>query len=396
MLTSLTGTLLVLLSGLAPGAPRSVASTTASCRQPLVRTADGCRTPAAVGQELTRIVNSVRAENNAQAVVARVDVRGRTLLRRGFGEAQAGVRAGPNQNFRLGSMLIPGITSAIYRLRDRGRLKIRDPISKWLPTVPRSGRVTIGMLMNGTSGYRDWIQGNQDFVNTLNRNPFRTWTESELLKTALDQGFACEPGACFHYAHTNYLLLGRVIRKVTGSGVAQVLRRRILDPLGMTGVRLSAYPAMRNPVLHSFTTERGMFEDATGWSPSWTIGRGEIGYGTIDDVALGARGILSGRTLKPVSRRQLVSRPPPVPPGFPPNLYFAQGLLVSNGWRLQNPYLNGYMGNMGWLPQRRIAVALVATRGPKTAPADDTNFTDGIFKRIAGYLTPHHIPAYSD
>ena len=57
----------------------------------------------------------------------------------------------------------------------------------------------------------------------------------------------------------------------------------------------------------------------------------------------------------------------PAPPGTPAKTYFAQGLVVTGGWHLQNPYINGYMGDMAWLPKRRLSVALVSTRGRNTS-----------------------------
>ncbi len=376
-------------SGPGPGE----AAAAASCKRKLIRTSEGCRTPARVRTRITRIIKSVRSANRLQAVIARVDFGGRRLLRRGFGQSQQGVRANPRQSFRIGSMTIPGITSVIFQLQEEGRLKVSDPISRWLPDLPRSNRITIEMLMNSSSGYYDWIQGNLDFVNAFYANPFRTWTEDELLRTALDRGFACEPGTCFHYAHTNFLILGRIIRKVSGRSEATVLRRRILRPLGMNSVRLSTLAPMRPPVLNSYTSERGVFENSTGWSPSWSLGRGQVASGTIDDVARGARGILSGRTLKKSSRRQMFRRTGPIPPGYPPGFHFAQGLIVSNEWRLQNPYINGYMGTMAWLPRKRLAISVVATRGRHTPDRDGRNFTNDVFRAVAAYLAPGQPPA---
>ena len=83
----------------------------------------------------------------------------------------------------------------------------------------------------------------------------------------------------------------------------------------------------------------------------------------------------------------------PLPAGIPPGTWFAQGLIVSDGWRIQNPYFNGYMGHMAWLPKRRLAIGLVNTVGRTTPPDDPTNFSGTILRGIAEYLTPSHIPA---
>ena len=66
---------------------------------------------------------------------------------------------------------------------------------------------------------------------------------------------------------------------------------------------------------------------------------------------------------------------------------------MANGWRRQNPYFNGYMGNVAWFPAGRIAVSLVGTRGLGAPVADGgKNFTDDILEAIAAYLTPSNSP----
>ncbi len=184
-------------------------------------------------------------------------------------------------NFRVGSMTIPVLTSVVYQLREEGKLRLTQPISKWLPGIPRASRVSIRMLMNNTSGYLDWIQGNDEFVDALYADPFRFWPESELLTTALGRGLACDPGTCFHYAHTNYLILARVVRKVAPGTLVSQLRKRVLNPTGvkMNFSRVAPIPV---PVLSAFTPERGVFEDSTNWSPSWGLGNGMLATTSID------------------------------------------------------------------------------------------------------------------
>jgi hypothetical protein len=114
---------------------------------------------------------------------------------------------------------------------------------------------------------------------------------------------------------------------------------------------------------------------------------------SIDNVTRLAKGTLSGRTLSAGSRRDLVKRYGPNLGPAGDSLYFAQGLIMANGWRRQNPYFNGYMGNVAWFPERRIAVSLVGTRGLGVPVIDgDKNFTDDILEAIAAYLAPANSP----
>ncbi len=363
------------------------------CDGQRIETVAGCQTPTTVKRQLVRIVKSRKQETRLQAVIARVDIGGKNVLRRAFGQSQSGVPATPAMNFRVGSMTIPMLTTVVYQLREAGRLKLTDPISRWLPGLPNASKVTVRNLMNNTSGYFDWIQGNDAFVDKVYANPFRIWTEKELLDTALGRGTACEPGTCFSYAHTNFLILARIVRKVLPGGtLVSQLRKRVLRPLGLRAAfsRLAPIPA---PALGAYLSDRGFFEQSTGWSPSWGLGNGMLATTSIDNVAKIARGVLARKLLTPWARRDMVRQYAPGLGPVPGQFYFGQGLIYAGGWLRQNPFFNGYMGNVAWFPGKRIAVSLVGTSGAHTTAAEGVNVTDQILVDIAAYLTPSNSPA---
>ena len=57
------------------------------------------------------------------------------------------------------------------------------------------------------------------------RSPSGHWTDDELLQYAFALPVVCDPGACFHYAHTNFILLGNVIQKITGKSVTELIHK---------------------------------------------------------------------------------------------------------------------------------------------------------------------------
>jgi D-alanyl-D-alanine carboxypeptidase len=143
------------------------------------------------------------------------------------------------------------------------------------------------------------------------------------------------------------------------------------------------------PTLHAFTSERGFYEDSTTWSPSWTIGSGTIATSTVDDIAASAPAIFSGSLLSRQAFREMVAPSTAGYPGFTDASYYGMGLLVGNGWRLQNPNLNGYAGVLGYLPQGKLTVAITTTNNRAASLAEEA-FNQLMFARIAGYLAPGH------
>ncbi len=354
-----------------------------------IRTASGCTSLGEARREIETIVNGAVEGNGLRAALVRVDVGRQTVATLSPGESMAGVPATPRMHFRIGSMGIPYLINLLLQLQDDGRLSLDDPLSNWIPDLPNADRVTLRMLANNTSGYPDWIQGNDAFVETLFADVFRQWRPSELLDVAFGRPLACEPAECFHYAHTNYAVLSKVIHEVTGKSVGRLIRKRVFRPIGLRDTDISALPGIPAPVLHAYTSDRGPYEDSTFWSPSWTIGKDTIMTGTIGDIARSARAIGTGELISPEASREQFAPTTADYPGVPADLYFGLGIVVSNSWRFQNPQLNGYTGIMAYLPPGKITLALTVTNG---ASAADTgvNYSQSLFGELAAYLAPDH------
>lgn len=359
------------------------------CPSRKIRTASGCTGLAAAGREIRAIVDRSVEDNGLRAALTRVDLGGRRVARVAAGESMAGVPANLRMHFRNGAIAIPYVIDLLLQLQDEGRLSLDDPVSNWLPSLLNADRVTLRMLANSTSGYADWIQGNPDFVDALYANVFRQWQTRELLEIALARPRPCEPGACFRYAHTNFVILGMVIENVTGEPVAKLLRRRVLRPLGLGNTTISGLPGIPPPVLHAYTADRGAYEDSTFWSPSWTIAEGMIMTSTIGDVIRSAKALGRGALISKAAARERVAPTTAGYPGFSKNLYYGLGVVIVNTWQVQNPELNGYTAIMAYLPSRRVSIALVVTMDERAA-ATGTNYSQTLFTAISEYLTPDH------
>ena len=103
----------------------------------------------------------------------------------------------------------------------------------------RSG-ATVEQLLGHTTGVADYfgdpVTRGTRFVPQVLAWPDRFWNPAELLAFSRELQRPVEaPGERFHYSDTGYVLLGRILEQVTGQPFDQLVRTRILDPLGMTG-----------------------------------------------------------------------------------------------------------------------------------------------------------------
>lgn len=174
--------------------------------------------------------------------------RGRqVLVRKGYGYADVARRTPytPETQHQAASVSKMFTAMAALKLRDQGRLGLDDPISKFVERCPESWKgVTVRHLMRHTSGIPDYEArlelGSEKYMAFMSR----PGASREILEQARKDTLEFAPGSKFAYSNTGYILLSHVIERAAGAPFADVVRRALLEPAGMTssGV-LGAGPA---------------------------------------------------------------------------------------------------------------------------------------------------------
>ncbi len=186
------------------------------------------------------------------------------------------------------------------------------------------------------------------------------------------------------------MIAEEILAQATRTPFATLLERRILRPAGLRHTRSSTTPEIPSPALHAFTTQDGVYQESTFWNPSWTTGRGAVLTSTIGDAVRAAGVVGSGRLLSPASFAQLVA---PTTQTFTPwstRNWYGLGIFSINSWLIQNPSFSGYAGAVGYLPSRRISIAVTTTQ---LAGANvDANVANTILEKVATYLAPESPP----
>jgi D-alanyl-D-alanine carboxypeptidase len=137
----------------------------------------------------------------------------------------------PDTQFPIASITKTFVTAAVMQLVDEGRLSLDDRLSRWLPRFPRARQITLRELLSHTSGIHNYFENPRYNVRVFADRTHR-WSVREIL--GLVRVPYCRPGACYHYSNTNFILLGRVLEKVTGKPLAQVIHERFVEPLGLS------------------------------------------------------------------------------------------------------------------------------------------------------------------
>jgi D-alanyl-D-alanine carboxypeptidase len=127
---------------------------------------------------------------------------------------------------------------AILRLREQGKLRLDDSITKFLPFLKlqypsvASRVITIQHLLNHSSGLPD---AGFRIMSWIHHDGEPSVDQTAMVEKVLP-GFstlAFEPGDHAEYTNIGYMVLGAIIEKVTGQAYEDYIRESILEPLGM-------------------------------------------------------------------------------------------------------------------------------------------------------------------
>ncbi|MGI8772730.1 MAG: serine hydrolase domain-containing protein [Acidobacteriaceae bacterium] len=139
--------------------------------------------------------------------------------------------ATPAMQYSIGSVSKQFTAAAMLLMQEQGKLKLDDPVSKYLPELTRANEVTLRMLLSHTSGYQDFWP--EDYVMTSMQAPT---TAQHILDVWGRKPLDFDPGTRWQYSNTNYVIAGRIVELVSGQKLMDLLAVRVFKPLGMTGV----------------------------------------------------------------------------------------------------------------------------------------------------------------
>ncbi len=201
--------------------------------------------------------------------------KGEVVYAKGYGLADLGKGTPntPHTRFQLASMSKSVTALLVLQLVEQGRLRLEDPLEKYLPGVVGGERITIHHLLSHTAGMPD----------------FMGFAEAARLPRD------CAPGERLNYSNLGYVALGRVIEKVTGKSYEQQLREAMLEPLGLheTGVDRPALVSGDRASGYLFRPEGGVVP-ADRNDLSVEPAAGGL-FSTVADLGIWVKDLLAGR-----------------------------------------------------------------------------------------------------
>ncbi len=278
---------------------------------------------------LDAVLHDAIAQRELPGAVLVVGRGNRVVLRKAWGDRALVPRREAmtlDTVFDLASLTkVVATTTAVMMLVEDGRVRLVDPVARYIPEFGRYGkdRVTIRDLLTHMSGLRPDVDVADEWVGY-----------QRALALASEEVLTAPPGRRFVYSDINYFLLGDVVARVAGQAFETFVRDRIFVPLGMSDTMFKP-PASLVPRIApteactpfgwpcegpDMTMLRGVVHDPTARRMGGVAGHAGL-FGTAGDLALFCRMLLGGgalagtRILSPLSVARMTS--PATPPGEP-------------------------------------------------------------------------------
>ncbi|GLC25263.1 hypothetical protein rosag_17760 [Roseisolibacter agri] len=201
-------------------------------------------------QALPELMKKYAVPGGAVAVVRD----GRLIYARGFGYADVESRAPvqPDALFRIASVSKTLTSAAIMTLVEEGRLRLDDRVAPFIAHLapapgttvdPRWEQITVRHLLNHTGGWdRGKPNGGFDPIDrpgiaAAAVNAPAPASSETLIRYMKGLPLDFDPGARFAYSNFGYIILGRVIERVSGMRYEEYVRAHVLQPVGANRTR---------------------------------------------------------------------------------------------------------------------------------------------------------------
>ncbi len=316
--------------------------------------------------------------------------------------------------FDLASLTkVVATATSIMILVERGKVRLGDPVSVYIPELKGEGRerVTIEQLLTHRAGYAP------DF------DLRERWTGyDEAIKRLIKEPLRNPPGSRFVYSDINFIALGEVVHRVSGMMLNEFAQKNIFGPLAMKDTGFLPRPALKSRMApterrrgqlsylgdsaESVGTAgdawlRGEVHDPTSYRMGGVAGHAGL-FSTADDLAIYCQMILNGgqyrgvRILAPLTVAEMTR----------PRLVSATGWTRGLGWDINSSFSSnrgdlfplgsfghtGFTGTSLWIdPASEMFVVFLSNRVHPDGKGDVGPLRGRVATIAAGSITDQSV-----
>ncbi len=226
--------------------------------------------------------------------------KGKPIYKKSFGMADRewNIANTAETKFRIGSVTKQFTAACILQLAEQGKVSLDDKLTKYIPDYPKGDSITIHMLLNHTSGIKNYTDISEFWPKAI--LPLSKDSMIALFKNKL---LDFSPGTKWNYSNSGYFLLGVIVEKASGKKFDNYLLENVIKKTGLKNTAMDNIDSVLLYRAKGYSKNRqGVWEHAMPISMEGPFSAGAM-YSTVDDLyrwtkALTANKIISAASVK--------------------------------------------------------------------------------------------------
>ncbi|HEY8896507.1 MAG TPA: serine hydrolase domain-containing protein [Niastella sp.] len=258
-----------------------------------------------------RFIDSFVRKNNFNGTIL-IEQHSKTVYRKSFGFANFTFKV-PNTTdtkYKIASITKAFTSVLILQLYEQGKIDLENPITTYLPDYKGAAgnKVSVKQLLNMTSGIRN-IDDGVTLESALKYGMPQyqlPHTSDEMLTNYCSDTLVSKPGTRFDYNNADYIILGKIIERITGKTYDEALKEKILKPLNMSNSGMISQEKIIDKLADTYfyrDTLNILTNDLPVYTSNW-YAAGAM-YSTADDIAKFSDALFRGKLLKQETLNQM-------------------------------------------------------------------------------------------
>lgn len=287
-------------------------------------------------------------EFNGTALVMQ---KGKIIYEKAFGMADR-EWAVPNTietKYRIGSVTKQFTAACIMQLAEQGKLSLDDKLSKYITDYPKGDSVTIHMLLNHTSGIKNYTDMPAFWPKAV-----LPMVPDSMIAIFKNAPYDFSPGSKWKYSNSGYFLLGYIIEKVSKTSYGDYLLKNVIQKIGLKNTNLD-----RNDSILVYRA-KGYSKDESGWQNAMFIsmdGPFSAGamFSTVHDLQEWMKALMENKVVSPASVQKMTT-------AYMNN--YGYGLTIDSlGTHKRIGHsggIPGFVSNLGYFPAEDAYVVVIS------------------------------------
>jgi D-alanyl-D-alanine carboxypeptidase len=279
----------------------------------------------------------------------------------GFSDLETKTPLKTSDRLPAGSIGKTFVAAETLLLVQQGKLNLDEKIERWLggeswfARLPNAKDITLRMLLNHSSGIPNHVD-DKDFQKALFKNSARDIRYEELIAYVLNKKPLFTAGKDYHYADTNYILIGLIVEKATGKSLYEEITENFLKPLKLDHTIPSNALILPQTANGYFQNKRVIVNGKFLFNPQWEWAGGGFAS-TSEDLARWARALYEGEVLQAKYTDEMLNGT-----SVGEGVNYGLGVEIKQG-KFGKSYghdgeFPGYLSDMRYFPNYKIAVAV--------------------------------------